>query len=230
MLRRGDAAIRSAHSGPTFAVCTGDQAEATASLPYDAACPQVHAFSHMGVYNFLPSAPIAYSAARVAPELGGGQLDLELWDPGEGSTALQVLDPNDQPVDFTWEVRCYDGTAAPGSDGTYAPRGGWSGASGDVIQASGPYYGTTVPKALDLWGWVVGGSANNPQPGPNRSSLSKYSDRLVVLHVPIPADVQGSFGDKRWYKIKYYIGSSSTDRTTWGVTVKGAPIRLIPNP
>ena len=219
--------------------CSSDTNETSSgAIAYSASCPQVYGYANLGVYANLAGTQAQFYLAQIGPDYNNKKMELSLWDPGEGSVALQILDPNDQPVDFDWEVRCYDGNPSPCNDGTVAPtdtgQGSWTGTSATITLRAGPLVGTTIPKAIDIWGNNYTGatnpSANNPQPGPNRTSSSKYSDRLLKFTIQLPADITAAFGGKQWYKIKYYIGSSSTDRTTWGVTVKGAPIRLIPNP
>jgi len=214
-----------------WTACSSDNNETSAgAISYNAACPQVYGYANLGVYANLGSGLAAqFYLAQLGTEYNNKKMTISLFDPGEGATGMQILDPNDNPVDFDWEVKCYDGTSSPCSDGTVAPTGGFTGTSGTITLAAGPNAGTSVPKAIDLWGNSSGSSPWNPQPGSWRGSTSKYSDRLLQLTVQLPADIQAAFGGRQWYKIKYYLGTSSTDRTTWSVQVKGAPIRLIPN-
>ena len=52
-----------------------------------------------------------------------------------------------------------------------------------------------------------------------------------MLTVQLPADINAAYGGRQWYRIKYYAGTGTvTDRTTWSVTISGAPVKLIPNP
>lgn len=223
-----------ARTGSSWTPCSSDPAESSAAAPYLSGCPQVYGYSDLGVLANLEGTAAQFYLAQLGPDYNNKKMELALFDPGEGSRALQILDPNNNPVAFEWEVSCADGSVSPCSDGTVAPTGGWSGTSGTVTFGS-----TTVSRAIDLWGAesnsrdVCGDTrpcAYNPQPGPRRLSTSKYSDRLVRLTVQLPPDINAAFGGKQWYKIKYYVGTAPTDRTTWSVSVKGAPVRLIPNP
>jgi len=127
---------------------------------------------------------------------------------------------------------CQNLNSAPCTDGTVAPTGGYSGTSSAFsFPTGGVGPGTTsIVNGLDLWGNESNGNSFNPQPGTHRASTSKYSDRLLKLTVQLPADLNAAFGGKQWYKIRYWVGSAPTDRTTWSVTINGAPVRLIPNP
>lgn len=58
---------------------------------------------------------------------------------------------------------------------------------------------------------------------------STFNDRKLELAVTLPtaADL-GANGS--WFKVEYEVGStgsSLTDRTTWGVAIRGAPVRLV---
>lgn len=220
-----------ARLGSTFSACTSDTNEAVTGLTYNAACPNVHGYGNLGVYANASGGQAQFYLAQIGPDYNNKKMDIQLFDPGEGSRAMQILDPNNNPVDFSWEVRCYDLSSSPCSDGTVSPVGGFSGSSSSLT-IPGPSSTTlNVPKALDLWGNTQSGSPWNAQPGSWRGSTSKYSDRLVVLTVQLPADINASFGGRQWYKIKYYADTGSvTDRTTWSVTISGAPVKLIPNP
>lgn len=231
--------------GSTWAACTSDASESVASVPpISASCPQVYGYANLGVLASISGSASQFYLAQLGPEYNNKKMTISLFDPGEGSRALEILDPNGAPVDFDWEVKCFDNSSAPCADGTVAPTGGFTGTSGSVsfpTGGTGPGT-TTAAKAIDLWGNEATGTSTNcadvnyspcsfnPQPGTRRGSTSKYSDRLLQLTVQLPTDIQAAFGGKQWYKIKYYTGQSPSDRTTWSVQVKGAPIRLIPNP
>jgi Flp pilus assembly protein TadG len=224
-----------AQVGGTWSACSSDLNEVAGS-PFSATCPQVYGYGNLGVYANLAGTQAQFYLAQIGPDYNNKQMELALWDPGEGSKAMQILDPNGNPVPFTWQVMCQNNTSAPCA-GETAPTGGYQGTSGSVTERNytsnctgGSNY--VVPNAIDLWGSqnATTCAALNPQPGGYRGSNSKYSDRLLKLTVQLPADIAAAFGGRQWYKINYYVGSAPTDRTTWSVTIKGAPIRLIPNP
>lgn len=222
-----------AYTGSSWSACTATASEANAGVAYKSNCPKVYGYGAMGVQADASSNPATFYLTQVeGHDYDNKQLLLELWDPGEGARAIQIIDPNGNTTPFTWEVACYNGmpaTASGCADGTWAPTGGWSGSSTTI---SG--IGTN---ALDLAGSKYlngsGSLVNNPdpQPGPHRTSNWKYSDRLLKLTIQLPNDIPAAYGTNSWFKIRYTtFGSSVTDRTTWSATIQGAPVRLIPNP
>ena len=125
-------------------------------------------------------------------------MEITLWDPGEGSSSIELLNPLGNPVTFDWaSIDC--------GSGANAPSGGCSGR------------GTT----LDV-------SGNGTQPGPFRLSTSKYNDRPIRLTVQLPNNIAAAYGGNTWWKIRYTAGSTPTDRTTWSVQIPGDPVRLVP--
>jgi Flp pilus assembly protein TadG len=199
--------LRAKHTaGPNFQPCTSVQGETN----YSANCPNVYGVESMGVYASLNGTQPSFYLADIGAEHNNKVLEISLWDPGEGSTGLEILDPTGQPVNFTWQVLCQDGSAAPCS-GETAPSGG---------------YGPTTTTNLSLGN----PSSSYPQPGPYRVSSSKYSDRHLRLSVQLPDDINAAYGGLTWWRIRYTVGSAPTDRTTWSVAVRGDPVRLVPNP
>lgn len=165
---------------------------------YSVTCPQVHGVENMGIYaNFTSSQPSFYLAS-VGAQHAGKTMNISLFDPGEGASAIEVLDPNGSAVSFTWDTPCGNGIAS--ADG---------GCSG------GPTTKLNV------------GFQNQTQPGPNRSSSWRYNDRKLNLHVDLATNYTGTYGSKTWWKIRYTVASSPTDRTTWGVTISGDPVHLV---
>ncbi len=204
-----------ARLGSAFSLCTADPNDQP-GVPFDPACPELSAAGRAGVYVLIPSgAPSLVPIAAVGPEGDGRTLQLDLWDPGEGSRALQVIDPAGNPAPFAWEVRCSDGGPGAGPCGDAAPTGGWSGVSGTVSTNSG-----TVPDGLDLYGTGPSCTPSNPQPGLHRMSCSKYSDRLVRVTVPLPADSAGAYSGRTQWSLRYHAGIAPTDRTTWAAAIR----------
>lgn len=185
-----------AREGSTFSPCT---TESPTSLGYRTNCPNLYAVDHLGVAATIGGSTPSWYLADIGPEHSGKTMEVALWDPGEGSVALELLNPLGVAVPFRWRVDCAGG-ATP-------PTGG-----------CGP--GTT--SMLDLVG-----SPPNPQPGPRRLSDSKYSDRLLILEVELPDNINTAYGGLTWWRIRYTSGTEPTDRTTWGVTIKGDPVRLV---
>ncbi len=71
----------------------------------------------------------------------------------------------------------------------------------------------------------VSGTKPNP---PYEVSTSRFSNKTVVLEIPLPGDFTTSYGTARWWKVFYDFGTSNvTDRTTWAVSILGDPVRLV---
>jgi hypothetical protein len=134
-----------------------------------------------------------------------------LFDIGEGTVALEVLDPSGNPVTFAWEA-----VNESGSDAT--PNGGWGGTT-NLLDTRG----VNNPD--------VCGRQGNTQAATGRSSGAKYNDRQLKLTIDLPSDIDAAYGGATWWRIRYTLcaGGAATDRTTWTAGVKGDPVRLVPN-
>jgi hypothetical protein len=61
------------------------------------------------------------------------------------------------------------------------------------------------------------------------TSSANFNDRRLELSLTLP-DAAGLTPDKGWFKVEYEVLSSAaalTDRTTWGVAIRGAPVHLV---
>ncbi len=134
--------------------------------------------------------------AEIRGDHAGKILEIGLFDVGEYALAVEILDPNGDPVEFTWSIDC---------DGVDPPEPG--GCSG----------GPTL--SLDVSG------TGKTQPYPRTYGTGRFNERLVTLAVPLPADYDIAYS-QRWWKIRYSFGPDVQDRTTWTIHVKGDPIRL----
>jgi putative Flp pilus-assembly TadE/G-like protein len=181
-----------AYTGSSFATCS----TITGSSNYSASCPQIHGVDAISVYaNFTSTTPSFY-LAQVDPIHAGKTMRVTLFDPGEGASSIQILDPNGNPATFNWSTPC---NPPP------APAGGCSATNVSSIDVSG-----------------TGTQAYSPVNG-----SSKFNDRYLVVDVPIPVNYTAQFGTKVWWKIKYTVASSPTDRTTWNVNIVGDPVHLL---
>lgn len=218
----------------SWSACTATQSEeVSGAVSHVAGCPKVYGYGAMGVQADSSANPSVFYLTQVeGHDYDNKQLELELWDPGEGARAIQILDPKGNTVPFQWEVACYNGYPANGvkcDDGTASPKGGWTGNSttltgvgDDALDLAGSKY--VSPTSFD-------DTKNDTQPGSGRLSTWKYSDRLVKLTIQLPADVPAAYGNQSWFKIRYTtFGGKVSDRTTWAARIGGAPVRLIPNP
>jgi Flp pilus assembly protein TadG len=69
-------------------------------------------------------------------------------------------------------------------------------------------------------------SGTGAQPFSPMASSSRYNDRSIIIDVPLPANYTAVFGTKTWWKIRYAVGTSPTDRTTWAANIVGDPVHL----
>lgn len=213
-------------TGDSFQACT---TESSGDSGYRENCPNVFAVENLGVSANIAGSEPSWYLADIGPEHSGKTMVVQLWDPGEGSVALELINPMNQAVDFKWTV-----VKSPGDTD---PTGG---------------VGPGVTNKLDLLGNTMtlcrsdntyqrpNNSGNcargyskvevehNPQPGPGRLSAAKYNDRLLILEVDLPEDIDAAFGGRTWWRIRYHSGDDSpSDRTTWSVTIKGDPVRIV---
>ena len=74
----------------------------------DATCPRVYGKDAISVYANTSSAAASFYLAEIGSEHVGKKLKLELWDPGEGGSTLEILSPTGSnswsPVSFSWKV------------------------------------------------------------------------------------------------------------------------------
>jgi hypothetical protein len=50
---------------------------------------------------------------------------------------------------------------------------------------------------------------------------------MLELTVDLPLDYVTRYGTKVWWKIRYTVAGSPTDRTTWSVRIIGDPVHLV---
>lgn len=201
-------ALRAREGTGGFTACTSDPNGASAVSPYRANCPNLHGVDNMGVYaNFSGTEP-SFFLADLGAEHNGKTMEITMWDMGEGSQELRILNPLGQRATFTYTVLCLDGSAPTTGScvGETNPTGGRSGTTNN----------------LDVSG------SNHMQPRAHRLSSSRYNDRLIRLEVPLPSDINAAYGGLTWWRVQYRVGTSPTDRTTWSVIVRGDPVRLVP--
>ncbi|MBV8690291.1 MAG: hypothetical protein JOY57_01425 [Actinobacteria bacterium] len=194
----------------SWSLCTTVGSGASAS------CPQVHGVSDISVYANQSGVSTAnFYLAQIDPVYANKIMQVTLFDPGEGASNIKLLDPNGNSVGFTWTAECStvdDPYSAATPVTINAPTGGCSGTA-------------SASSGLDVsgTGTVAWGTSGSPKV----SSTSKYSDRTVTLQLSVPTTVWAS-STGNWWKIQYQTGSGTvTDRTTWGVSILGAPVHLI---
>ncbi len=186
--------IRS-YVGGTFKTCS----TITTAPDYNARCPQVHAVDDMSIFASQAGSTAVFYLASLDPAYGGKTMTVSLFDPGEGAQSIQVLDPNSNPVSFSWSTACGNGIANA--------TGGCSGSG----------------SSLD-----VSGTSGMQQPYPYTYPGGRFNDRLVTIQVALPSNYASLYGTNTWWRVKYTTTNSSvTDRTTWAVTVNANPIHLV---
>lgn len=188
--------LRTTSPSGAFSACTTDP---TASAPpYSTGCPRIFPYQEMSVYVNGDAATASFHLAEIDATYAGKFINIGLFDPGEGAKDIQVLDPNGNPVNFTWSTLC---TNPP-----VAPSGGCSGGPTNKLSVSG----------------------TGTQPYSRLTSTSKYNDRTMTLRIGLPTNYAATYGAKTWWKIKYTTNSGTvTDRTTWTVGVEGSPVHLV---
>jgi hypothetical protein len=172
---------------------------------FSASCPQVHGITDMSVYANKASTTADFYLAQVTAKDAGKIMQITLFDPGEGASSLQVLDPNGTKSQFTWTADC---ALVEGGVTIAAPSGGCSGAS----SGANPLLDVSGSGFTKAWA--------------NVSSSSKYSDRRITLSIPLPVNYTATYGTNEWWKIRYNTGGTVTDRTTWSVQILGDPVHL----
>jgi hypothetical protein len=227
-------------------------------LPADPMCPEVHGADAMSIYvNSAPSttctpgpreeqdsqgsavddvsastpeACATFYLAQVSQDYAGRKMDILLFDPGEGATAIRILKPDPagsnptgtdgipdvSAANFTYET-CDD--AVSGCPGLPPDLDGPSPVSASDFYSSD---GNDPPEAATS---CICDPGLKPGGLPGRASPSQYNDRYLWIQTTVPPDVSGNGG---WFMVEYTFGGSSvSDRTTWAVGLEGSPVHLV---
>lgn len=150
----------------------------------DPTCPQISGQDAVSVDNEFPASTADFYLASIDPSYAVHKMEIDLWDPGEGSWKIQLLDPNGNLAQFQ-----YDDIFNNEYDPAYTVDDGLYARSPTVTEIDlGP-----VPPPRDPPPVLPGGQ---PQPGPinTRASRWRYSDRLVRMYVDLPNDYTGVYG------------------------------------
>lgn len=185
--------VRAVQNG-TFSACSTISGNTTPA--YAPGCVQVYPREDMSIFANLSGTTATFYLASIDSAYAGRKMTISLFDPGEGATKMELLDPNGSVVNFNWSTPCSPPTAATG------------GCSGTNVASLNP------------------GVNNAAQPYSRISGRYVYNDRDLTATVTLPADYATRYGTNTWWRIRYTVGPSATDRTTWGVAVAGAPVRL----
>lgn len=166
---------------------------------YSAGCPQIYGVGGMSVYA----------------NLGGTS----------GSTATFYLSDVD-PVHAgkTMQITLFDAGEGAQKIEVLDPNGipstfSWSTRCNPPTPPSGGCRGSNVT-SLNV-------SGTGTQPYPGLQSNSKYNDRRMTLDIRLPTDYTARYGTRTWWRIRYTVGSTTSDRTTWSVAIVGDPVHLV---
>ena len=182
-----------AYTGASFATCT----TITGSANYSASCPQVHAVSDMSIFANATGTSASFYLAQIDAVNAGKTMRINLFDPGEGASTLQILDPNGNPSTFSWSTPCNPPTPPTGS------------CSGSGISS------------LD-----VSGTGTQPYTGMNGTSKYNDRYITIDIPLPANYATVYS-GKVWWKVKYTTLSSSVTDRTTWSVNIVGDPVHLL---
>jgi hypothetical protein len=220
-------ALRAYPASRGWAPCSADPHEASPQLQQattsidPAQCPNVFAFEHLSIFARVQGSAAEFFLASIGPEHSGKTLVIELFDPGEGGETIRVVEPSENQANpnyatFTRSVRQRFGSEV-------APADGWGALPNQTsvsINRVGPAPGTN--RQTD------NRCRTSPTGQPNDRRCI-YNERSLRLEVQLPDDITAVFNGLTWWKIRYDFrdGVDVTDRTTWSVSVKGDPVRLI---
>lgn len=166
---------------------------------YSAACPQIHGVGAMSIYA----------------NLGGTS----------GSTATFYLaDVDPIHAGKTMQITLFDAGEGAQKIEVLDPNGNpatfnWSTRCNPPNPPSGGCSGSNVTSL------AVSGTGTQPYSG--LQSTSKYNDRKMILDIKLPLDYTTVYGTGTWWRIRYTVGSTTSDRTTWSVGIVGDPVHLV---
>ncbi len=185
---------------------------------YDPApCVGVYARDQLPVRTAATGDVSEFFLANIDPIHDGKQLELNMYDLGEGMDYVQILDPNGVAVPFTWVTDDPAGTE-PTEIG-----------AGTKTQEDCTGLASTVANGLSGVNCLqVGQNGVQGLSGTNWSDGGRFNGRWVTAVIDLD---QASYftGTTNWWKIRYVkkVGVDSNDWTTWEVRVIGDPVRLV---
>ena len=195
----------------SFTPCSTDAHDVVAYRP--TSCIAVEGRDWLSVTTSGGGELASFSLAEVGAEHAGATMEVLLFDIGEGSESLELLDPSGAVAGFSWEVLLKPGDVPPtgGVSGVVPP--------GGSLDVGGVSSAGTIP--------ACGGG--HPQRGPGRLSGWKYNDRLLRLSLRLPTDPAALWGGRQWWRVRYRACDTRlpSDRTTWAVWIDGQPVRLV---
>ena len=79
----------------------------------DATCPRVFGKEWVSIYAQSGAASAEFFLSEIGTEHAGKQMQITLFDPGEGGNDIEILDPNGNPTNFSYQTQdgLYSGTS-----------------------------------------------------------------------------------------------------------------------
>ncbi|MDQ6910043.1 MAG: pilus assembly protein TadG-related protein [Actinomycetota bacterium] len=166
---------------------------------YSASCPQIHGVGDMSIFANLGGA-----AGSVA------SFYLAQIDPVHAGKTMQV-----SLFDAGEGAQKIEVLDPNGSPATF----NWSTTCNPPTPPTGGCSGSNVT-SLDV-------SGTGTQPYAGLRGTSKYNDRKMTLDIKLPVNYTALYGTRNWWQIRYTVGTTPTDRTTWSVNIVGDPVHLV---
>jgi hypothetical protein len=191
------------------------------TLGLEGKCPVIQGQNALSVYANQANSTGQFYLAQIDQSYAGHNLEVTLFDPGEGDKDIKLIDPDGNPVNIIWQTTDDCGMSPP-TPFTAPPT------SSDCAEDLGFTHRSTQtdpPPPPGCSCLEVDGSIDAPA---GFASGSEFNDRHVTLAFPIPANYTADNGG--WWKIQYDSTGAVTDRTTWSISLSGSPIHLIPSP
>ncbi len=88
-----------ARLGGSFVQCT----TIVGNPGYAANCPQVYAEDDLSIFANVTGSTATFYLADISSVHAGKTMQIQLFDPGEGAQSIEVLDPNGNPVTFSYQ-------------------------------------------------------------------------------------------------------------------------------
>ena len=191
-----------------------------------ATCPSIAGQTSMSIYADVSAGQADFYLAHLSPAryYRGKKVQVQLFDPGEGASAIELLAPTSSgytPISFRYR------TWAPGLDG-YPIDNGFAPTSTVTLNVDA--LASTLSAGQRAPWWTANPPAND----------SVFNGRVVSIELQIPPGygcqagkipcVEEALPDDGWWKIRYYTNTGVvSDRTTWSVRMFGDPVHLIPS-
>ncbi len=86
--------------GGSFTQCT----TIVGAPGYTVTCPQVYAEDDLSIFANVAGSTATFYLADIEAVHAGKTLQIQLFDPGEGGQSIEILDPNGNPVNFSYST------------------------------------------------------------------------------------------------------------------------------